>query len=742
MKNNILKKSKSYLMKIFAYFVIVLLVPIVTIIILNIKSQSMIREQILLSNQNTMQQVFELIDTVAEEMRETCIAVSNRSDVLAYATSGGNSAYARYLMCDAFSIYKKEKILDVFVYFPQDNYIVSGTYGSLTWENYYEANYSRINNMESFYQNLQCTSGYPVFSVINPEGEEKLLCVTMRYKPKDEKLGFVVSIVVRNDYLNKLLGENNAGRGGTIVMFDKDQNLLIAGESTDVRYNMEGYSGDEMPYEVNFDGKEYVMQVYSAKALKGYYAFVTPTEFFWEQLSEIRVFSLIGICACVLMSILLVIFSGKRVYDPVEQMMDKFRRGRTGDYNARGIVEFEFLDQLFQSAMEEKQFLRETKAGIRERFLVLLLEGNAVGEGSQEDLFEKNGIQLCSDRFIVGIIRLEQKEGSRSGLNTFVIGNVFEEIFGRTDKGYLLWVAEGKYVFLLNLANETDVSAVAEMLDEGKTFLADKFDFFMTIAYSRVHEGLKGIRDAYQEAQRADGYRYILGKGNTIAYSSVVKRKFDYLDAGQARLSVLLEDYLNQESREESVEKVVSKIFSVYRIDSHISLDTVECFKFDVINAVNRAGLQCGYPIEERQQFIYELLDKDTLAEFREAFAVILTLFRQKMLEKKSSQGICRKTKTYIEENFANTQLSLSFLEEEMGMSASHLSKLYKEAYGVSVPHEITAVRLRNAKLLLQNTDININDVAERSGFSNASVLIRTFKKWEGITPGRYRELL
>ena len=96
----------------------------------------------------------------------------------------------------------------------------------------------------------------------------------------------------------------------------------------------------------------------------------------------------------------------------------------------------------------------------------------------------------------------------------------------------------------------------------------------------------------------------------------------------------------------------------------------------------------------------------------------------------------------YIEENYANTQLSLSLLEEALGMSASHLSKLYKEAYGVSVPHEITAVRLKNAKLLLQNTDMNINEVAEHSGFSNSSVLIRTFKKWEGITPGRYRELL
>ena len=75
-------------------------------------------------------------------------------------------------------------------------------------------------------------------------------------------------------------------------------------------------------------------------------------------------------------------------------------------------------------------------------------------------------------------------------------------------------------------------------------------------------------------------------------------------------------------------------------------------------------------------------------------------------------------------------------------MSASHLSKLYKEKYGVSISYEITHTRLKNAKRLLQNTDININEVAIRSGFSNSSVLIRTFKKWEGITPGRYRELL
>ena len=77
-----------------------------------------------------------------------------------------------------------------------------------------------------------------------------------------------------------------------------------------------------------------------------------------------------------------------------------------------------------------------------------------------------------------------------------------------------------------------------------------------------------------------------------------------------------------------------------------------------------------------------------------------------------------------------------------MGMSASHLSKLYKEKYGVSISHEITRVRVKNAKLLLQNTDMNIHEVATQSGFSDSGALIRIFKKWEGITPGRYRELL
>ena len=74
----------------------------------------------------------------------------------------------------------------------------------------------------------------------------------------------------------------------------------------------------------------------------------------------------------------------------------------------------------------------------------------------------------------------------------------------------------------------------------------------------------------------------------------------------------------------------------------------MECFKFDVINTVNRVGLQCDYPLEERQKYIYELLGKDTLIEFKESFVEILSIFQLKKQEQKSSQGICRRTRKSV----------------------------------------------------------------------------------------------
>ena len=41
---------------------------------------------------------------------------------------------------------------------------------------------------------------------------------------------------------------------------------------------------------------------------------------------------------------------------------------------------------------------------------------------------------------------------------------------------------------------------------------------------------------------------------------------------------------------------------------------------------------------------------------------------------------------------------------------------------------------------MLQNPSVKLAEIAEQLGIGNVQSFIRTFKKYEGMTPGQYRE--
>ena len=57
-----------------------------------------------------------------------------------------------------------------------------------------------------------------------------------------------------------------------------------------------------------------------------------------------------------------------------------------------------------------------------------------------------------------------------------------------------------------------------------------------------------------------------------------------------------------------------------------------------------------------------------------------------------------------------------------------------------STPHRwLQAERARRAQLLLETTELSMDAVAERAGFSDAQILRLHFKRIVGTTPSRYR---
>lgn len=130
------------------------------------------------------------------------------------------------------------------------------------------------------------------------------------------------------------------------------------------------------------------------------------------------------------------------------------------------------------------------------------------------------------------------------------------------------------------------------------------------------------------------------------------------------------------------------------------------------------------------------------------------------LIEAYASQFICtaaaRMCHSYTSENNVNASeavsnmllfmsrhpnaVSLDKLSERFGYSKPHICRLFKNELGKSVCQKLTDIKIRNAKVLLSETQQPIAQVALTAGFESVEYFHRKFKQVTGYTPGEYRK--
>lgn len=110
-------------------------------------------------------------------------------------------------------------------------------------------------------------------------------------------------------------------------------------------------------------------------------------------------------------------------------------------------------------------------------------------------------------------------------------------------------------------------------------------------------------------------------------------------------------------------------------------------------------------------------------------------------LKKKESENDLRMREImqYILANL-DREISLNDLANQMYVSASTLSRIFKKETGVYFADYVMQLRVKNALELLKYTQQNMTHIAMVSGFTNSASFNRAFKKVMGITPSEYRE--
>lgn len=94
---------------------------------------------------------------------------------------------------------------------------------------------------------------------------------------------------------------------------------------------------------------------------------------------------------------------------------------------------------------------------------------------------------------------------------------------------------------------------------------------------------------------------------------------------------------------------------------------------------------------------------------------------------------------TFIENNLA-TKLSLKRLAEEVFLSESHLSLLFRQNVKMAPMEYVRKSRLQKVRKLLLTTNLSLKEISERIGFDDQSQLSRAFRRATGVSPTEYRQ--
>lgn len=110
-----------------------------------------------------------------------------------------------------------------------------------------------------------------------------------------------------------------------------------------------------------------------------------------------------------------------------------------------------------------------------------------------------------------------------------------------------------------------------------------------------------------------------------------------------------------------------------------------------------------------------------------------------KYYQEKSQLSLSMKICNYIENHYSEA-LSVDYIASQFSITPTYLSTLFKKETGINLSTYIGNLRIMKAQKLLLETDLKINEIAERIGIPSQSTFVRQFKKFSGCLPTEYRQ--
>lgn len=293
-----------------------------------------------------------------------------------------------------------------------------------------------------------------------------------------------------------------------------------------------------------------------------------------------------------------------------------------------------------------------------------------------------------------------------------------------------------------------------ELLAYQKEYLGDVKEVLSSYMNLRYFGGigtpvnrLREIPASFEDASHAFAHRYLVAE-SCILDSSLLMQE-GAAEQEDFRISAVNPEQIDRTKMQEflrtgDLDEVVyfvdeffgkldggamkSRIFRQY-----ITMDAY----FSIMDFLKGLGLQKD-EIEAPDQ------DSSILQDEKSAMDYIVRIMEKALVlrEKKASsryEDVVSEVIHYIEDNYAQEELSLNLLASHVNFSPNHLSMIFSQQTGQTLIRYLTDYRMNRAKELLKCSSKKSSVISMEVGYKDPHYFSYLFKKTQGMTPTQYR---
>lgn len=760
---DILRRRKSVFLTLWFSYVIVLLIPVLVAAVLYARMEHSMVDNANRSNLAMLEQVRQVMDNHLQEIDQMTVQIATHPKLQTLWNVKESDQYVQYN--DAVLALKNIRsgtgfISEFYIHRRDRDTILSPTLKTDTDTFFTSILPYKDKSLDQVKSEL--LSGYhfktfwPATAVKLDSYTNVIACaVSLPLGEKENVWGTLVMLIKEQQFFNLLKQIEWVNSGDMFILDSTGQVVTSTSGVYELPEGVRNQIEKESGYRSYDAGDERVMLSYTTGSSKWKYVSLVPEAVVLKRVNEIKLWAYVMLGVVILAGLIAAYWMANRSYSPIRDMVVALLNGNSP--SGTGMNEYEFIKTSIAETIAAGREMKEKLIGhipvVRAYFLTRLLKGQADPSSVSDQSLEFMGVHFKKDYMCVILIEVDDSSQFRIddsekdwALIRFILINLSSEILG--DRGYVLETDRSQLALLMNLpdASEAAKAEREQTILEIKRNIEERFKLKISVAVSSIRRGISETVRCYGEALNALDYRIIHGISAILYYEQIreMERTFyHYPMETEAQLMnhVKSGDY-------ESAVIVLDELYQ-QNVGSHgLTPELGKCLFFDLLSTMLK--VTNALKIDEKLLFkdtpdpVKNILNSPSaevmMVKIKAMCRVICESVRIARTEQ--NERLLERIMRHIQEHYGDNGLSLTSIADHFNMSPQYISGFFKKQQGKNLTDFVVEIRMQAAKRLLADPTQTVLQVAQRVGYATDIGFIRVFKKMEGVTPGKYRDML